>query len=319
MQRSSDGDARGMRSRTTRPKESASEIEVRTDDGHALRGVIREPDRGTKLVGVCVLAHAMFARKSEFERPKGSGLSRFLVERGWRTIAFDFRGHGDSGPDAASGGSWSYDDFVKYDLPAVVACARARAKKVPVIVVGHSLGGHVALASQGCGHLDADAIVCFAANVWARGFEPSRARWAVKRVVLAAMRVTFERRGYFPARTLKLGSDDEAVPYMAAMQRYARSGVWGSDDGAHNYGANLARVAIPVMQITSDGDLLNCHPECGELFLSRVAGPKEMVRMRRADDGGRAPGHMEMVTTERVKSAWKRAETWMRAIAPKRR
>ena len=269
------------------------------------------------MVGVAVLAHAMFARRSEFERPEGKGLARFLAGCGWRTIAFDFRGHGESGPGAAEGASWSYDDLLRHDLPTVVACARARAKRLPVVVVGHSLGGHVALGSQGVGLLEADAIVGIAANVWLRAIEPSWARWAFKRATLAALRAVYERCGYFPARALRLGSDDEAIPYLAAFQRFSKTGVWGSDDGAFDYGASLSNVAIPVMQIASDGDLFNCHPDCAERFLALTSGPKRFERVRRADDGRRPPGHMELVTTEHAKSSWVRMEEWMRAVTPR--
>ena len=286
---------------------------MRTEDGFALRGTVREPKR-RELKGVAVLAHAMFARRSEFERPDGRGLARFLVANGWRTIAFDFRGHGESGPSASDGGSWSYDDLVRFDLPAVVECARARAKQLPLIVVGHSLGGHVALASQATGLLGADAILCFAANIWTRALEPSGVRWLLKLATLRAMRLVYEGRGYFPARALRFGSDDESTPYLAALQRYARLGVWGSDDGKIDYAKELAAVKIPVMQIASDGDALNCHPESAELFLALVGGPTRFERVRRADDGGRAPGHMELVTTERAKSVWERAADWMREV-----
>jgi predicted alpha/beta hydrolase len=125
----------------------AEAIEVHTSDGHVLRAMVREPERGQRLRGVAVLAHAMFARKSEWERG-GRGLSSFLNALGWRTIAFDFRGHGESGTGAAKGGRWTYEDLVARDLPAVVDGARARARGRRVIVVGHSLGGHVAAAAQ---------------------------------------------------------------------------------------------------------------------------------------------------------------------------
>src|SRR5258706_5985265 len=112
-------------------------IEIHTRDGRALRASVREPERARgespKMEGVVVLAHAMMARRVEFERPRGRGLARFFAARGWRTIAFDFRGHGDSGAGAAEGGSWTYDDLVKHDLPAVVECARARVRKAKVI------------------------------------------------------------------------------------------------------------------------------------------------------------------------------------------
>jgi predicted alpha/beta hydrolase len=293
------------------PRDAVEQLEIRTDDGHALRADVREPRRG-KAVGVAVLAHAMFARKSEFERPAGKGLARFLAERGWRTIAFDFRGHGESGKAAAEGASWTYDDLVSRDLPAVVECARARAKRGKVVVVGHSLGAHVAVASQGVGRLGADAIVGFAANIWMRRLEPSLARWAVKRATLLLVEETCRRKGYFPVRALRLGSDDEATAYLAALCRFAKSGVWGSDDGAHDYAEAAGRVKVPVMQIASEGDLLNCVPACAERFLALTAGEKRYELVRRADDGGRPPGHMAMVTSDRAARAWAAAEAWMR-------
>jgi predicted alpha/beta hydrolase len=289
-------------------------IEIHTAGGPPLFATVREPPRGVKLAGTAVLAHAMFARRSEFERRRGTaggGLAPFLCARGWRTIAFDFRGHGDSGAGAASGAVWSYDDLVREDLPAVTACARARSRRTPVVVVGHSLGGHVALAAAGTGALDADAIAMFGANVWLRALEPSRVRWAVKRTVMAGVDATCRKVGYFPARALRMGSDDEPSRYMGALSRAVREGRWGSDDGRVSYEAALAAVKIPVRAIASEGDRLNCHPDCAAAFVARCGGPTAFDCIDAADDGGKAPGHMEMVTTDRAARAWTRLERWM--------
>lgn len=305
---------RGPRDSARAPLSGTETIEIHTASGPALFATVREPARGVKLAGTAVLAHAMFARRSEFERRRGTsggGLAPFLCGRGWRTIAFDFRGHGDSGAGAASGATWSYDDLVREDLPAVVACARARSRRAPVVVVGHSLGGHVALAAAGTGALDADAIAMFGANVWLRALEPSRARWAVKRGVMAGVDAVCRKVGYFPARALRMGSDDEPARYMEALSRVAREGRWGSDDGRVSYEDALRRVTIPVRAIASDGDRLNCHPDCAAAFVARCGGPTSFDRIDAADDGGKAPGHMEMVTTDAAARAWGRLEEWM--------
>lgn len=287
-------------------------IEIHTRDGQSLRASVREPPKGTKLVGAAILAHAMMARRSAFERPKGGGLARFLSERGWRTIAFDFRGHGESGRGAADGASWSYDDLVTHDLPAIVDAARARIRRGSVVVIGHSLGGHVALASQGTGQLGADRIAMFGANVWLRELEPSPVRWLAKRAIARLIDEACARRGYFPARALRLGSDDEASEYMRAITRPVREDRWTSGDGSKDYLRSLSQVTIPVMAIASDGDRINCHPACAARFLARVAGPRTFERIARGDDGGPPPDHMGMVTSERAKSAWDRLERWMR-------
>jgi predicted alpha/beta hydrolase len=254
----------------------------------------------------------MFARRSEFERPKGRSVADVFFARGWRTIAFDFRGHGDSGERASHGASWKYDDLVRLDLPAVVGCAKARFGNKPVVVVGHSLGGHVAIASQGAGLLHADAIVLAAGNVWIRELEPSLRSWAMKRAILEIFERVAARRGYFPARTLRQGSDDEALAYVRDIARFARTNRWTSSDGRVDYLGGMRHIRVPVAQLASLGDRLNCRLVCARAFLERCGGPTELVVVKRADDGGGAPDHMGVVTRACARGAWFEIESWVR-------
>jgi predicted alpha/beta hydrolase len=299
-------------------------IEIRTADGWALRADLFEPTPGAagSPRGVAVLAHALMARRSEFHRPAG-GLAGFLAGRGWRVVSFDFRGHGGSGPAPADGGTYGYDDLVRGDWPAISSFARSRARgKLPVVVVGHSLGGHTSLAAQGTGALDADAIVGFGASPWIPELEPSRLRWLAKQTVLRGMLSVTRRVGRFPARALGRGSDDESLRCVQDIGRFARLGGrgdagggpgWRSADGRDDYIAALGRVPIPVLQVVSGGDRLECPPACGAALLAacRGGGERELLRIDRRDDGGPPPGHMGMVTSDRVKGAWAKVEEWM--------
>ncbi len=287
-------------------------VEIRTDDGWPLRADVDEP--AGEPVGVAVLAHAMMARRTSFDRPEGRGVRQRLVASGWRVISFDFRGHGDSGPRASEGARYSYDDLVRHDLPAVNAFARERdRKKRNVVLVGHSLGGHVGLAAQGTGLVAFDRIVAVAANLWMPQFEPSTRRRTLRLAILAAVDFTAQRVGRVPARALRIGSDDEASAYFHDLARFARTGRWTSADGATDYLASLSKVNVPVLQLVSAGDRMACRPEGGARFLSRCGGPQELLVVDRADDGGPAPGHMGIVTSGGIASAWERIERWMRA------
>lgn len=286
-----------------RPPISPETIEIRTEDGVALAASVFEPE---KPIGVCVMAHAMFARRSSFERPHHRGLAPFFAARGVRVVTFDFRAHGESQTPARV----SYDDLVRFDLPAVVNAVKARAKKIPVVVLGHSLGGHVSLASEGAGFIRATRIVAVGANVWIPSLEQSKLRWAVKRVSSEiALRVT-RRIGRFPSRALRIGSDDEPLDYMEGLFRGTRDGSWRSDDGRIDYLANLSNVTLPVLAMLSDGDRITCHPSAGERFVRQTRGDVTIERIRKSDDGSTAPGHMEMVTTEACRSAWERVVRW---------
>jgi len=80
-----------------------------------------------------------------------------LSAPGFETVQFDQAGFGDR---TGATGAVTLDRFAA-DLSAVVDAIGK-----PFVLVGHSLGGHVALASQGAHALEADGILAIAANVW---------------------------------------------------------------------------------------------------------------------------------------------------------
>jgi predicted alpha/beta hydrolase len=255
-----------------------------------------------------VLAHALFARKSEFGRRDRAGLSASIAAEGWRTLAFDFRGHGESElPKGAP--PWGYDDLVRRDLPAVVACARMRGEGRPVVLVGHSLGGHVGLAAQGTGRLAADGIVAIASGLWLRELEPSALRWVAKRALGRTMREGIARLGRLPRR-LRLGSDDATVRFIGDLVRFMDGGGWRSEDGEDDYLASLAQVNVPVCAVVSDGDRV-CRPRLAEAFVQGCAGPLRVLRVARSDDGARPPGHMALVTSGRARLQLLDALAWV--------
>lgn len=283
--------------RAATPRSSFDAIEIYTSDGAVLRAIVDDPPDGVPLRATLVLAHAMFARKSSFGRADRPGLSSALAEQGFRTIAFDFRGHGDS----ASRLEWGYDDLVRVDLPAVVESARARSG-VPVVVVGHSLGGHVALAAQATGRIDADAIVTIATNVWLPDLERSRIRREAKAVIARVMVAFAERFGSIPARRLRIGSDDASGRFAHELSRVVTDGVWGSADGEEDYLDALRNVKVPIAAVLGDRDYILCPPSVGEAFVRRCAGPVEVFR---------APvGHVELVTSERARPRVIEAVEW---------
>jgi hypothetical protein len=161
------------------------------------------------------------------------------------------------------------------------------------------------------GLLEADGVVSIAGNLWMRALEPSRALWAAKVAVVRAILGVTDRVGRFPARALRIGSDDEPARYIRDFFRTTVEGVWRSDDG-DDYLASLARVRVPVISVASAGDRLDCRPICAESFVRRCAGPTETLVVTRSDDGRRPPNHMELVTTDRARSALVTALTWLR-------
>jgi predicted alpha/beta hydrolase len=289
-------------------------VTVRTDDGWQLRGeVLSEGSRG-----VVVLAHAMMASRRTMDRPAGAGLGSALGRAGFAVLSFDLRGHGESGPSAREGGRYSYDDFVLYDMPALVAFARAHRPGLPLAVVGHSLGGHTAMAAAGVFPERApDAIVSIAGNMWVPQTEPSALRRAAKGAVLRGWLGITEAWGHFDPRPLKMGTEAVALPYLRQFVQMWRERRYGSADGSIDYLAALGRVTIPVLSVASEGDALLAHPEAVSRFVGHVRGA-DMRVVRRGELFREAPSHMGLLTDARSAPVWEEIGRWLLERLPAR-
>ena len=262
----------------------------------------REPPRAR---ATAILLHSSMASRRIWNSPRERGFSAVLAEHGIRTLALDFRGHGESGTPAARGGDWMFDDLVREDLPALARAARERWPNDRLVFIGHSLGGHVALAAVGTGVAEADAVAVIAANVWLPSEEPNLFVRARKAAVVRCMRALTRARGYFPARALRLGSDDEAARYVEGWTRNWDRDGWASADGNIDYFAAMAGIRIPVLALSSLADEFLCTPQAAFRFVSRATRARIRFELvRRADHGGAPPDHMGLVTTRSVLSAW---------------
>jgi predicted alpha/beta hydrolase len=238
--------------------------------------------------------------------PTDGGFAGVLAEHGVRTLALDFRGHGESGMPAARGGRWTFDDLAREDVPALCRAVRERWPKDRLTLVGHSLGGQVGMVAAATGLADADAIALLATNVWLPGEEPHPILRARKGAVVRVMRAATRIAGYFPARALGIGPDDEAAPYIEAWASNWERDRWMSDDLAVDHFAAMSELRMPVLAIASLADSFLCTPQAAFRFVRRADRAKVRFELiRRSDDGASSPpDHMEMVTTRCALSSW---------------
>lgn len=275
-------------------------IAVRCADGWILRGE-RLPGEGP----VVVCGHAMMVDRRTLDRPRGAGLAATLASRGFDVLLLDARGHGESVPRADQGGRWSYDDVVRHDVPAMVRYARELARGRPVVVLGHSLIGHAAMIAAGLAD-PPDAVVAYAPNLWAPKLEPSALARAAKASVLFGWTLATRARGFFDAPALGMGTDPEPAPYVAQFASMWRRDRLASPDGAIDYEAALARAALPVLAVSSEGDRLLARPPAVARFvaLMRLASVEHRVLRGRG-----APDHMGFVLAARA--LWEETCAWI--------
>jgi predicted alpha/beta hydrolase len=281
------------------------EAHCEADDGQrlGLRRIDAEQPQG-----VALLLHAMMADGRSLDRPSGEGMGSVFAASGWTTLLPDFRGRGLSPAER-----YDYDQMVRYDLPAFVRFARQLAGGGPVVVVGHSLGGHVTGASVGLGWTDVDALVLLASNVWQMRLERS-VRWRLaKRAAVSAFSLLATGFEHVPARRLGMGSVDEHADYVQDIVRYALSDRWGSRDGVWDYTAAIGHVDRPLLAVLGVGDTLLGRAE-GALAWADQFGRKPEVWLvgegRYGVEG--CPGHMDLGLDPACAPMWRQLATWLR-------
>jgi predicted alpha/beta hydrolase len=267
-------------------------------------------------MGVAIVGHAMMVDQRTVYRGDRPSLAAAFAAAGFVVLVPHLRGHGESGPGAAQGGSWRYEDLVA-DVGAYLGLARALAPQLPVVLVGNSLFGHLALAYLGRESApEVVAIVGFAVCIWNRSWTASTWRWRVKRVLIAASHEIVARVGRLPVRQLRLGTSDEPRGYWESTVRWMRDGGWHS--GGSDHALALRNVAVPVLLVVSDGDRLLAHPDDAILFTAALPR-REVLRLGRGSSvdalRGLVPGHVEMVASPRCAPLWRHVAHWAHTVA----
>ncbi|MBW2462529.1 MAG: alpha/beta fold hydrolase [Deltaproteobacteria bacterium] len=288
---------------------TGSTLTTRTADGWALVADVSVPPTPR---AVAVLGHAMMVDRRTMDRPRGQGLMSALTEAGIAVLSFDLRGHGESGPNALDGARYSYDDFVRQDIPAMVAAARLKFPNLPVTVVGHSLAGHAAMIAAGLSRATApDAIVGLAPNLWAPRFEPSRRVRMKKSLALGAMAAMTAPTGSFDSRLFRMGVAAEPWSYLRGFVRFWLSDELTSDDGCDDYVRALGEAVLPVLVISSANDQLLARPVSVALFAATMGRCRLSHRIL---EGKGAPDHMGLVTDPESRFLWRDIAQWILAL-----
>jgi predicted alpha/beta hydrolase len=286
--------------------DESTHVSIQTKSGSTLSAEVLEPKGRAR--GTIILAHAIMVSRSFMMSSKGRNLAEFFVAAGFRALAFDFRGHGNSTRDDVC-----YDTMVTDDIPSVVSSVNERFEG-PVFVVGHSLGGHVACASVATGSTHVDGIILVAANIWMPHQESSWTQRLKKDVMLRSMLQIARPVGYMPTRKLGLGSENEPLSMIESLWQFWHHDRWENKQHTTDYGTAMKSLNCPLLSLSSCGDTLLCSPECAVRFMT-MAGSKDLESFV-IGSSARAnlfPSHMGIIREPAAQPAWDYAREWLLA------
>jgi predicted alpha/beta hydrolase len=177
-----------------------------------------------------------------------------LAATGCGVAAVEQRGHEEMDPTVPGRRlDFGYAELAD-DLDAAVDLARARAPGAPVVVVGHSLGAHVACVSAARRPGVVDALVFVAAGTVHWRLWPRRFLVLTQAFVLLAAVV-----GHFPGQRIGFAGR-EARGVMRDWGRLARTGRLTYGRPPTDAGRGLAGLELPLLVVSMEADTMAPQP-----------------------------------------------------------
>jgi predicted alpha/beta hydrolase len=272
-----------------------------TATGHAL-AVTRFPASGTPWASL-VIAGAMGVRQ-DFYHP----LARWLAGHGIHTVTFDYRGMGRSRRGSLRGLDVDVSAWAEHDLNGMLFEAQSMGPGLPLLYLGHSLGGQV------LGVLPDAARVRAALTVTAgSGYYRMNDRMPLRVRILwfAAIPALTPVFGYFPGKALRIVGD---LPRGVAWQwrRWCLHPEYLLAEG-DRYREAFRRVAIPIRGYSFEDDAMIQRRAVDHLHSFYSAAKVERRHLEPKEVGARGIGHFGFFSERSRDTLWRESLDWLRA------
>ena len=311
-----------------------------TSDGWRLALGRRRPSGPARSVPV-LLVHGIAANRMslDFGLVRWS-LAAHLSRAGFDCFALDLRGHGASHrarPGAS--GSWSFDDYLREDVPAALEAVRAATGAQQVAWVGHSQGALLGMAACAAYPARVAGLVALGAPVFfdvqnplrlltrlgflasgrwnkllARSFAPFSGYWhpPVSQVAVNGYNVTRP----VLRRVLANVVENISPGVLRQLGHWIVTDTFAAGDGALDYRAALSRCRQPALFIAAEGDRI-APPSVVARSAAAWGGPSELIRIGVAGKACCDYGHSDLLFGKNApEEVFPHVSAWLTANFP---
>lgn len=242
--------------------------------------------------------------------------ARWLAERDYFVVTFDYRGMGHSRPAAYRDSLRGFDSDVTTwatrDVPAAVDFIAERIGTRPVLWLGHSLGGQILGQVPNRERVAAMVTVATGSGYWIQN--AWRLRWIAWWLWFVVAPLATRWAGYFPGRGLRKVGD---LP--AGVMRQWRQWCLNRDYCVGALGPDVreqyARVTTPILALTFTDDEFMSRLNTESMHGFYTAAPREMRRIAPQEVGARRIGHFGFFRQRNAERLWPLAGAWLARFA----
>ncbi|ABO57944.1 alpha/beta hydrolase family protein [Burkholderia vietnamiensis] len=279
-------------------------------DGYALRGTLWSPDAPPRAL---VLIHPATAVPERLY----AGFARFLTTRGFAALTYNYRGIGSSRPARLTKLQARMRDWIELDVGAAIAWARDTHRAVPLLAVGHSVGGHAVGLSAGTAHLRAAVLVAAHAGS-TRLIESAAERLKVRLILHVLGPLASALLGYVPGKRLGLGEDLPAGVFRE-WSRWTALPHYFFDDPTLGAAERFSKQRLPILAVGFDDDPW-ANRRAIDLLVSYLTGAAVERRQIDPHAAGTGPvGHMGFFRSRPGAVLWPGVADWLAQALDARR
>ena len=235
----------------------------------------------------------------------------YCAGRGYHALVYDYRGIGASARAPLRVDPARMSDWGRLDMPAALGWLAAHYDSLPLVTVGHSVGGQLIGCMPNHALARAHVMVATSTGYWRRQRAPFRYLALMLWKVYGPWML--RRRGCLPRGGLWSGESLPPGVFLQWRSWCLSPAPFGPDLDQDFRDSNFGEVRAPLLSLSFSDDPIATPAAVAALLAAYPAARIERRAIRPADAGARRIGHHGFFSERHRESLWRAALDWLDA------
>ena len=235
----------------------------------------------------------------------------YCAQRGYHALLYDYRGMGASAGTVLAAEHARMSEWGRLDMPAALELLAQRYPQLPLVTVGHSVGGQLVGCMPNHDRARAHVMIATATDYWRRQRVPFRYLALIFWKIYGPLML--RRRGYVPRGVLWTGESLPRGVFLQWRRWCLTPAPFGPELDEDLRDSRYAAVRAPLLAWGFSDDPIATPAAVEALLASYANAPIERRWTTPRQAGVRAIGHHGFFAERHRHSLWRGALDWIDA------